>query len=64
MSAKLNSLRSKHFSKPIECPFNMEALLRADPVLLKLWNARPFTFDLDEHGKILVRYIRVVNDSP
>lgn len=42
----------------------MEALLRADPVLLKLWNARPFTFDLDEHGKILVRYIRVVNDSP
>lgn len=50
-------------NEPIESPFDMEAILQADAKLLALWKAHPFTFDLDEHGRIITRYVTVCNDE-
>lgn len=49
--------------QPIESPFDMEAILRADAKLLALWKAHPFTFDLDDKGRIITRYVMVPKEK-
>lgn len=43
--------------EPILSPFDMEAILRSCPKLLAHWRQRPFTFELDDNGRIITRYI-------
>lgn len=40
-----------------ESPFNMEAILRACPELLKVWKLKPFVFDVTSDGRVVVRYV-------
>lgn len=41
----------------IETPFDIEAILRADPKLLACWQRRPFYLDQERNGRVVVRYV-------
>jgi len=43
-------------------PFDIEAILRACPRLREKWCSQPFFLDLDEEGRVVIRYF-VIGDE-
>ena len=56
----MNEWLNKDDLKSIQTPFDIENILRADEKLFAQWKRKPFYLDIDEHGDVIVRYVKDV----